>query len=156
MKRRSFLKVGAAVAASTTVASVLNAADERKAHPDAWTAKNANGDAGVKAAVKALYGTDAMTEGKLTVKTPDTASNGGAVPVEVKGDGDFESIAILQDVNPEALVMVVDQNEASVPHYQIKIKMKQSGSVYAVAKGKDGKLYMGKKTLNVALGGCEG
>ncbi len=150
MERRSFLKAGATAAAVMAVAPTLSAVDHRKAQPDAWKAKN------VKDAIKALYGTDATVNEKINVKTPDTAANGGAVPVEVKCDGDFESVAILQDTNPESLVIVFDQNEASIPHYQIKIKMKQSGSVYAVAKGKDGKLYMGKKTLNVALGGCEG
>ncbi len=150
MERRSFLKVGATAAAAMAVAPTLSAVDHRAAQPDAWTAHN------VSDALKALYGTDATVESKIKVKTPDTAANGGAVPVEVTCDGDFESVAILQDVNPESLVIVFDQNETSIPHYNIKIKMKQSGSVYAVAKGKDGKLYMGKKTLNVALGGCEG
>ena len=152
MQRRNFLTLGAVAAATAVVAPALQAADERKAHPDAWTAKT------VDDALKALYGktlADAK-EAHVTVKTPDVASNGGAVPVDMSCDVECESFTLLQDVNPESCVVVFDQNDVTIPKNSVKIKMKKSGSVYAVAKGKDGNLYYGKKTLEVALGGCEG
>ena len=38
----------------------------------------------------------------------------------------------------------------------MKIKMKKSGTITAIVEGTDGKFYVGKVTLEVALGGCEG
>ncbi len=150
MQRRKFLTLGAVAAASTVVAPALQAVDHRKEQPDAWTAKT------VEDALKALFGTSEMTEAHVTVKTPDVASNGGAVPVDMSCDIDCKAFALLQDVNPESCVVVFDQNDVTIPKNSVKIKMKKSGSVYAVAQGKDGKLYYAKKTLEVALGGCEG
>jgi hypothetical protein len=34
--------------------------------------------------------------------------------------------------------------------------MKASGTITVVLEGRDGKLYSATKTLDVALGGCEG
>ncbi len=152
MQRRNFLTLGAVAAASAALAPALQATDFRQTKPDAWTAKS------VDDALKALYGktlADA-TEAHVTVKTPDVASNGGAVPVDMSCDVECKTFTLLQDVNPESCVVVFEQNDMTVPKNSVKIKMKKSGSVYAVAEGKDGKLYFGKKTLEVALGGCEG
>ncbi|NPA66058.1 MAG: thiosulfate oxidation carrier protein SoxY [Epsilonproteobacteria bacterium] len=150
MQRRKFLTLGATAAAVTVAAPALQAVDFRKEKPDAWTAKS------VDDALKALFGTAKREQKHVTVKTPDVASNGGAVPVDISCDIDCEQLVLLQDVNPESCVVVFEQNEHTVPKNSVKIKMKKSGTVYAVAKGKDGKLYCGKKTLEVALGGCEG
>ncbi|MHC3995814.1 thiosulfate oxidation carrier protein SoxY, partial [Thiomicrolovo sp. ZZH C-3] len=92
----------------------------------------------------------------VTVVAPDVASNGGAVPVDVKSDIAAKSLIIVQNVNPESAVIVYDLNEYSIIDFSIKIKMKASGTITAVVQGNDGKLYSGSKTLDVALGGCEG
>jgi len=92
----------------------------------------------------------------VKLKAPDVASNGGAIPVDFSTDKDVKSIAVFQNANPEAAVMVVDVNKYSVNKYSIKIKMASSGTITVVAQGNDGKLYAAKKTLDVALGGCEG
>jgi sulfur-oxidizing protein SoxY len=52
--------------------------------------------------------------------------------------------------------MVWNVVEGSVVDYSLKIKMKKSGSMTVVVEGKDGKLYSTTKSLDVALGGCEG
>jgi len=159
MQRRKFLTLGAVAAASTVVAPALQAVDHRKEQPDAWKVKNVKaGDIqGVNDALKALYGTNNVEWGKnVKIKAPKVASNGGAVPVDFESKVDCESITLLQDVNPESLVAVFDQNEMTIPKYSVKVKLKQSGSVYAVIKAKDGKLYGAKQSLEVALGGCEG
>ena len=46
--------------------------------------------------------------------------------------------------------------ENGIIDYSLKIKMKRSGEMTVVVKGKDGKLYSSTKALEVALGGCEG
>jgi sulfur-oxidizing protein SoxY len=136
-----------AVAAMT---ASLSATDYRAEKPDAWTAKD------VPSAIKALYGEITPAEGDIKLKAPKVASNGGAIPVSVKTDIPAKSIAIFQDVNPEATVIVFDVPEGTKADFSLKIKMKKSGSITAVVEGKDGKFYETKLSLEVALGGCEG
>jgi sulfur-oxidizing protein SoxY len=136
-----------AVAAMTVS---LSATDYRAEKPDAWTAHD------VPTAIKALYGEITPTEGEIKLKAPKVASNGGAIPVSVKTDIPAKSIAIFQDANPEATVVVFALQEGQVADFSLKIKMKKSGSITAVVEGKDGKFYSTKLSLEVALGGCEG
>lgn len=136
-----------AVAAMT---ASLSATDYRAEKPDAWTAKD------VPSAIKALYGDITPAEGNIKLKAPKVASNGGAIPVSVKTDIPAKSIAVFQDANPEATVIVFTVPEGTEADFSLKIKMKKSGSITAVVEGKDGKFYSKKLTLEVALGGCEG
>ena len=161
MKRREFLNLTMGALALAVVPASVRAEDYRKSKPTVWTIKNVMKDKkvtddGVTSAIKALYGSNALTMEGINLKAPDTASNGGAVPVDFSTDKDVKSIAVFQNANPETTVMVVDVNKYSVNKYSIKIKMASSGTITVVAQGNDGKLYAAKKTLNVALGGCEG
>jgi len=150
MQRRTFLSMAAGAFVLAAVPASVRAEDFRKSKPTMWTAKT------VEDAMKAMYGTTATVAEGVTVVAPDVASNGGAVPVDVKSDIAAKTIAIFQNVNPESAVIVYDLNEYSVIDFSIKIKMKASGTITAVVQGTDGKLYSGSKTLDVALGGCEG
>ncbi|WP_345988351.1 thiosulfate oxidation carrier protein SoxY [Sulfurimonas sp. HSL1-2] len=150
MQRRTFLSLAAGACALAAVPASVRAEDFRKSKPTVWTAKT------VDDALKAMYGTTATVAQGVTVVAPDVASNGGAVPVDVKSDIAAKSMIIVQNVNPEAAVIVYDLNEYSIIDFSIKIKMKASGTITAVVQGTDGKLYSGSKTLDVALGGCEG
>jgi sulfur-oxidizing protein SoxY len=150
MQRRTFLSLAAGACVLAVAPASVRAEDFRKTKPTAWHAKTPDD------VLKALYGTSTTVAKGVTVVTPDTASNGGAVPVHVTSDIDAKTLTIMQNVNPESCVIVYDLNEYSILDFSIKIKMKKSGTVSAVVQGKDGKLYSGSKTLNVALGGCEG
>ncbi|SFV62413.1 Sulfur oxidation protein SoxY [hydrothermal vent metagenome] len=149
MERRKFLGLG--LAAAALVPASLSALDFRKEKPDTWTSKN------VADAVKALYGDVKPVEGDISVKAPKIASNGGAVPVTIKSGLELKTVALFQDVNPEAAVAVftVPAGTKKV-NYMIKIKMKASGSVTVIGEGVDGKFYKASQKLDVALGGCEG
>jgi len=149
MDRRKFLGLGLAAVALTPVA--INAVDFRKEKPDTWTAHT------VEDAMSALYGDKKPEEsGKIKLKAPKVASNGGAIPITVKTDIDAKTVALFQDVNPESAVIVWTVPEGGIVDYSVKIKMKGSGKVTVVVEGKDGKLYSTSKEMEVALGGCEG
>ena len=150
MQRRTFLSMAAGAFVLAAVPASVRAEDFRKSKPTIWTATTPD------EAIKAMYGTTATVAEGVTVVAPDVASNGGAVPVDVKSDIDAKSVMIVQNVNPESAVIVYDLNQYSVIDFSIKIKMKKSGTITAIVQGKDGKLYSGSKTLDVALGGCEG
>ena len=136
-----------AVAAMTVS---LSATDYRAEKPDTWTAHD------VPTAIKALYGEITPVDAEIKLKAPKVASNGGAIPVSVKTDIPAKSIAIFQDANPEAAVVVFTVTEGVVEDFGLKIKMKKSGTITAIVEGQDGKFYSKKLTLEVALGGCEG
>ena len=148
MERRKFLGLG--LAAVALVPASLSAVDFRKEKPDAWKAHK------VDDAIKALYGDIKPVEGDLSVKAPKIASNGGAVPVTIKSGLDLESVALFQDANPESAVAAWTIPAGTKVNYMTKIKMKETGEVTVIAKGKDGKFYKASQKLQVALGGCEG
>ncbi len=148
MKRRNFLGLGLVTLA--TIPAALSATDFRKEKPDTWTAKS------VDDSIKKLYGDIKPEEKGIKLKTPEVANNGGQIPVGIKSDISAKTVAVFQDVNPESTVAVFEVPEGQPVDFGIKIKMKKSGSVIVVLEGTDGKFYTAKKSLQVALGGCEG
>jgi len=150
MERRKFLSMTLGALALAVVPASVKAEDFRKSKPTVWTAKT------VDDAIKAMYGSNALVMEGVKLTAPDVASNGGAIPVDFSTDKEVKTIAVFQDANPEAAVLVVEANKYSINKYSIKIKMAKSGTITIVAQGTDGKLYAAKKTLDVALGGCEG
>lgn len=153
MQRRKFLSLSGLAAVAAMVPAAVNAEDFRKTKPTIWTAHT------VDDAITAMYGTAKATESGVTVTMPDVAANGGAVPINVTSSIDAKSVAIFQDANPEAAVAAFTIHDSSNIDFDLKIKLKSDGTpinVTAIVQGKDGKLYVGKKTLTVALGGCEG
>ncbi len=150
MKRREFLNLTMGALALAVVPASVKAEDYRKSKPTVWSAHT------VDDALKALYGTSTLIEKGVKVKAPKVASNGGAVPVDFSADMPIKSIAVFQDANPEAAVVVYEATKYSVNKYAIKIKMAKSGTITVAALGQDGKVYGARVTLDVALGGCEG
>lgn len=160
MERRKFLGMGAGMLAAVAVApSVALATDYRKTLPKAWEIHNnekSKGEdmSGVNAAIKAVFGSDKVEEGKVKLRAPDIAENGAVVPVSFKAPG-AKKIALLQSADPEALVAIWDVPERGIPDYSVRIKMQQTGHVVVVAEI-DGKLYKAEKVVKVTVGGCGG
>ncbi len=160
MQRRKFLGMGVSVLAAAAVApSVAMAANYRKTLPKAWGIHNdekSKGEdmKGVNEAIKAVFGSDKVEEGKVKLKAPDIAENGAVVPIGFKAMG-AKKVALLQSADPEALVAIWDVPERGIPDYSVRIKMQQTGHVIVVAEI-DGKLYKAEKVVKVTVGGCGG
>lgn len=150
MERRQFLSLTLGTLALAAIPARLTAEDYRKLKPTVWTAHT------VDDAMNNLYGSTKTIQEGVTLTAPDVASNGGAIPVTVKSDIDAKTVSVFQNVNPESAVAVYDVPDAGIIDYSFKLKMKKSGTITVVVEGKDGKLYSASKTLDVALGGCEG
>ncbi len=151
MQRRNFLSLGA-LAAVAVLVPTANAQDYRQARPTVWTATK------VDEAITAMYGTSQTIDSGVTITMPDVAANGGSVPFNIKSDIDAKSVAVFQDANPEAAVAAFTVHEGAIINYDLKIKLKSEGKpviVTAIVEGRDGKLYMGTKQLDVAIGGCD-
>jgi len=136
--------------AITAMTVGLNATDYRATNAATWTAHT------VPTAIEALYGKITPAEGKIKLKAPKVASSGGTIPVSIKTDIPAKSVAIFQDANPEATVVVFTVVEGSPADFGFKIKMKESGTITAIIEGKDGKFYSATYSLEVTKGGCEG
>ena len=157
MERRKFLGLGLGAAAISLAPVSVLAKDYRKELPKVWAVKNkdkADDMSGVNEAIKAVFGSDKVEDGKVKLKAPDIAENGAVVPVSFQLEK-ASRVALLQTANPEALVAVWDIPEAGIPNYSVRIKMKKTGSVVVVAEV-DGKLYKAEKTVKVTAGGCGG
>jgi sulfur-oxidizing protein SoxY len=150
MERRKFLGLTLGAAALSVLPSSMLAEDFRKSKPAVWEAKK------VDDAIKEMYGTNKLNMSGVKLKAPDVAANGGAIPVDFSTKIPAKSVALFQDANPEAAVVVYDVTKYDLTDYSVKIKMGKSGTITIVVEGQDGKLYAAKKTLEVALGGCEG
>ena len=160
MERRKFLSMGAGMMAVLAAApSMLMATNYREKLPDVWKITNdekAKGEdmKGVNEAIKAIFGSDKVEEGKVSLKAPAIAENGAVVPVSFKAEG-AKKIALMQTADPEAVVAIFDVPERGIPEYAVRIKMQQTGHVVVVAEI-DGKLYKADKVVKVTVGGCGG
>ena len=157
MERRKFLGLGLGAAALSLAPVSVLAKNYREALPKVWKIKNSGKEddlSGINEAIKAIFGTDKVEEGKVKLKAPDIAENGAVVPVSFKLDK-ATRVAVLQNANPECLVAIFDIPEMGIPDYGIRIKLKKTGTVVVVAEV-DGKLYQAKKVVKVTAGGCGG
>jgi len=156
MKRRKFLGLGAGILAASLIPAELMAKNLRKEKPDAWKIVNGKDDNqdGTNKAIKAVFGTDKVEEGKASLKAPDIAENGAVIPITVAAEN-ASKIAIFQSANPESLVAVFDVPKNGIPEYSLRIKMQKTGTVTVVAEV-DGKLYKASKAVKVTIGGCGG
>jgi sulfur-oxidizing protein SoxY len=102
-------------------------------------------------------------EGKVTLNTPEIAENGNTVPVSVTvesamtGDDLVESVIIFADGNPSPAVATFHFTEMSGEALATtRIRLAKTQNVIAVAKMKDGSVFMDKKQVKVTIGGCGG
>src|SRR5690606_2573220 len=101
--------------------------------------------------------------GKLTLTAPEIAENGNTVPISVEvestmsGDDLVESVMILADGNPNPDVATFNFTEASgVAAATTRMRLAKTQNVLALARMKDGTVYMDKKEVKVTIGGCGG
>ena len=102
-------------------------------------------------------------EGKITLTAPEIAENGNTVPVSVnvesamEGDDLVESVIIFADGNPNPAVATFHFTEMSGEALATtRIRLAKTQNVIAVAKMKDGSVFMDKKQVKVTIGGCGG
>jgi sulfur-oxidizing protein SoxY len=102
-------------------------------------------------------------EGKITLTAPEIAENGNTVPVSVsvdsamEGDDLVESVIVFADGNPNPAVATFHFTELSGEALATtRIRLAKTQNVIAVAKMKDGSVFMDKKQVKVTIGGCGG
>ncbi|MCB1384054.1 MAG: thiosulfate oxidation carrier protein SoxY [Notoacmeibacter sp.] len=105
----------------------------------------------------------APESGKITLNAPEIAENGNTVPISVSvesamsGDDMVESVILLADGNPSPDVATFHFTALSgSATATTRIRLAKTQNVIAVAKMKDGSVYMDKKQVKVTIGGCGG
>ena len=113
--------------------------------------------------IKEFTGGAEVSEGKVSLTTPEIAENGNTVPISVEvdsameGDDMVESVMVLADGNPRPEVVTFNFTAMSgVAAAKTRIRLAKTQNVIAVARMSDGSFYMASNEVKVTIGGCGG
>ncbi len=141
LTRRSAL---AAIAAAIAARGASATPDETRA----WLAAKARGT---------------PEEGKVTLKAPEIAENGNAVPVTVSVESEMsdkswmKALYVAADGNPNPGVITYEFTPMSgKAQVQFRTRLAQTQKLVAVAEMNDGSLYVASLEIKVTIGGCGG
>ncbi len=105
----------------------------------------------------------APKDGKVTLKAPEIAENGNAVPLTVSVDSEMseksyvKALYIAADGNPNPGVAVYEFTPLSgKAEVALRVRMQQTQKLVAVAEMNDGTLYTASREVKVTIGGCGG
>lgn len=114
-------------------------------------------------AIAEFAGGATPVEGKITLTAPEIAENGNTVPISVSvesamtGDDMCESVIVLAEGNPNPAVCTFHFTELSgAAEATTRMRLAKTQNVVALAKMKDGSVFMDKKLVKVTIGGCGG
>ena len=149
LNRRDFVLGASAVAALATLTTLGNGEALAAAH---WQDE-----------MKKLIGWATPAEGKVSLSLPEIAENGRTVPFTVNADspmtkGDYvKALHVFATGNPAphvvSLYFTPSSGKATVTS---RMRLGKTQDVVAVAQMSNGKVYMGKRTVKVTIGGCGG
>ncbi len=101
--------------------------------------------------------------GKVTLKAPEIAENGNAVPLTVSVESEMteksyvKALYIAADGNPAPGVAVYEFTpQSGKAEIQMRVRLAQTEKLVAVAEMNDGALYMASHEVKVTIGGCGG
>jgi sulfur-oxidizing protein SoxY len=102
-------------------------------------------------------------EGKITIKAPEIAENGNAVPVTVTVDAPMtdasyvKALHIAADGNPNPGVASYSFTPlAGKAEVQFRIRLASTQRLVAVAEMNDGSTFIARREVKVTIGGCGG
>ena len=102
-------------------------------------------------------------EGRVTLKAPEIAENGNAVPLTVSVESEMsdkayvKALYVAADGNPNPGVAIYEFTPMSgKAEVSMRIRLAQSQKLVAVAEMNDGTLYTASREVKVTIGGCGG
>jgi sulfur-oxidizing protein SoxY len=102
-------------------------------------------------------------DAKVTLKAPEIAENGMAVPLTVSVDSEMsdksyvKALYIAADGNPNPPVAIYEFTPlAGKAEVALRVKLSQTQNLIAVAEMNDGTLYRASREVKVTIGGCGG
>ena len=104
-----------------------------------------------------------ISDGKVSLTTPEIAENGNTVPIEVSvespmtADDHVAEVLVVAEGNPRPGVATFKFTELSGEALaSTRIRLAKTQDVVAVAKMSDGSFYRATNTVKVTIGGCGG
>jgi len=150
VSRRGFFRTagaGAVAAASVSLAPTVASADAKM----------------MEAAVMKATGGAKTKSGRVSMKTPIIAENGGVVPIIISVDSPMtdadhvKSVSLFVQNNPNPEVATFNFTPAcGQAEVKVNCRMAKTSKVVAVANMSDGSAYRSEKTIKVTIGGCGG
>lgn len=147
--RREFIAAAGAAIAAISVTDIAAAQEAKPSLYDEALAKIAKGGK--------------LIEGKVTVVMPEIAENGNTVPFQVEVESPMtekdyvRALHVFSTGNPQPVVGTFHfspiSGKASVSG---RMRLAKTQDVVCVAEMSDGKLFTGKRTVKVTIGGCGG
>ncbi len=114
-------------------------------------------------AMKQAIGDATPVEGKVNLGLPEIAENGNTVPFSVDvdspmTDGDYvKAVHVFATGNPRPQVVTFNFTPSSgKASARSRMRLGKTQDVIAVAQMSDGKVYMGRRSVKVTIGGCGG
>jgi sulfur-oxidizing protein SoxY len=111
----------------------------------------------------AAAGKGTPKEGKVTLKAPEIAENGNAVPITVSVESEMteksyvKAVYIAADGNPNPGVATYEFTPMSgKAEVQLRVRLAQTQKLVVVAEMNDGALYTVSREIKVTIGGCGG
>lgn len=128
------------------------------------TSTTASADAkAMDAAIMKATGGAKPKAGRVNMKTPIIAENGGVVPIIISVDspmtaGDHvKSISMYVQDNPNPEVATFNFTPAcGQAEVKVNCRMAKTSKVVAIAQMSDGSVFQADKTIKVTIGGCGG
>ncbi len=98
---------------------------------------------------------------RVSLDIPAIAEDGSVVPVEISVDSPMtdsdrvRALWLFVDKNPDPLIFSAKlQPRLGAARWKMKIRMRESSKVRAIAEMNDGRLYMGEAEVEVHISGC--
>ena len=117
----------------------------------------------VEAELKKLYGTAAMTQGKIRLDVPEIAENGLVVPIAVEVESPMiaedyvKAVHLFADGNPlPGIVTYRFTPECGRASAATRMRLAQTQNIICVAELSSGALYTARAEVKVTIGGCGG
>ena len=113
--------------------------------------------------VSRIYGGKTMLPEQIGLKTPSIAEEGSMVNIGIRelkplARGEYiQEIAFFSDFRKQDPIARFRLGESTiVDGLKLKVRLRDSGKLYAVATLNNGKLFVAEKFVKVTIGGCGG
>lgn len=145
--RRGFVAAGGVLLALSHVGLLASARASIRQLPDLFSATTID-DA------LAILGSVGADEHAVELTLPGVVEDGAVVPVRVSSTLEgVEEIYLLVASNPYPVAVRFEIPSGTEPFVSVRLKLAQTGSVYAVVRTRDG-LYSRVAETRVTVGGC--
>jgi len=109
-----------------------------------------------------LFDVTKITSNSVIIAAPDIAESGEVVSIKINKvnnvdkDSVVTEIILFNDFRDEPVATFKLGNRMHASGLALRVKMRESGNIYAIAKLSNGKILTGEKLIKVTIGGCGG